>query len=94
LRGGFRLQCTPGFDERWRVAVQLEPHERRRKCRAVHDAALVARRRIRIAQMPLEHQDLPQKLHIAARERQNAESRAKVFRPAMVLVEQSQRNQQ
>ena len=74
--------------------MQLEPHERRGKRSAVHDAAFVARRRIRIAQMPLQGQDLPQEFHIAPRERQNAEARTQLLRAAMMLVEQPERNEE
>ena len=44
--------------------------------------------------MPLQHQDLPQELDVAARERQDAEARAELFRAAVMLVEQPERNQQ
>ena len=44
--------------------------------------------------MPLQHQNLPQELHVAARERQNAEAGSEIFRAAVVLVEQPERNQQ
>ena len=44
--------------------------------------------------MPLQHQDLPQELHIAARERKNAEAGPELFRAAVMLVEQPERNQQ
>ena len=44
--------------------------------------------------MPLQHQNLPEELHVAARERKNAEPRAELFRAAVMLIEQPERNQQ
>ena len=74
--------------------MKLEPHQRGGKRGAVHDAALVARRGIRIAEMPLQHQDLPKELDVAARERQRAEPRSELFRSAVMLVEEPERNQE
>jgi hypothetical protein len=59
----------------------------------MHDASFVPRRGVRVAEMPLQHQNLSKKFDIAARERQNAEARAEIFRPAVVLIEQSERNE-
>ena len=74
--------------------MKLEPRECRRESGAVHDAALVPRRRIRIAQVPLQHQDLPEELDVAARERQDAESGAELLRAAVMLIEEAERNQE
>ena len=74
--------------------MKLEPHEGRRKGATVHDTALVPGRRVRIAQMPLQHEDLPQELDVPAGERQNTEARAEVFRAAVMLIEQAERNEQ
>ena len=60
----------------------------------MHDRALVPRRRVRVAQMALQHQDLPQELDVAPRERKDAEARAQLFRAAMMLLEQPERDEQ
>ena len=74
--------------------MKLEPREGRWKRGTVHDTALVPGRCVRIAEMPLQHEDLPQELDVAAGERQNAEAGSKVLRAAVMLIEQPQRNEQ
>ena len=54
----------------------------------MHDGAFVTRRCVRVAEMALQHEDLPQELYVAARERKDAEARTQLLGTAVMLLEQ------
>ena len=94
LFGNSCLQLTPGFDEVRAIAVKLEPRQRCGKGAAMNNRALVAWRGISIAQMPLQHQNLPQVLDVPAREREYTETCSQFLGAPMVLIEEANRNQE
>ena len=87
-------QGFPHRDDVRGVSVEFEPGDGAGEAAAVHHRPPVTDRSVQIAQVPLDHQNLAKMFHVAAGQRQYAEAGAQLFGPAVVLIEQAEREQQ
>ena len=85
------LQRTPHLDNLWGMAVKLEPGKGARKGAAMRHGSLLPNGRVDIPKVALQHENLPQVLDVATRERQDAKARPQFLRAGMMLVQEPDR---